>query len=43
MVYDCAGGVLDLRLLVGSLAMTAVFVYAAGLVFDALRLCATER
>lgn len=43
MVYDCAGGLVDLRLVVGCLTGSAVLIYASGFVFDALRLCATER
>ena len=43
MVYDCAGGVVDVRALVGCVTGAAVLIYAAGMAFDALRLCATER
>ena len=43
VVYDCAGGVVDIRALVGCVTGAAVVIYAAGLAFDALRLCATER
>ena len=42
-VLDCAGGLVDMRVLIGCLMGTAVVVYAAGMAFDALRLCATER
>ena len=42
-VYDCAGGLVDVRALVGCLTGAAVLIYAAGMAFDALRLCATER
>lgn len=42
-VYDCAGGVIDFRLLIGCLSVTAVLIYMAGIAFDALRLYATER
>lgn len=43
VVYDCAGGLVDVRALAACLTASAVLVYAAGLTFDALRLCATER
>lgn len=43
VVYDCAGGLVDVRALLACLMASAVLVYAAGLMFDALRLCATER
>lgn len=43
LVYDCAGGVLDIRALVTCLTASCVLIYAAGFTFDALRLCATER
>ncbi len=43
VVYDCAGGLVDIRALAACLTASAVLVYAAGLMFDALRLCATER
>lgn len=43
MVYDCAGGIVNLRMLVGCLLSTGILVYTAGFVFDALRLYATER
>jgi ABC-type transport system involved in multi-copper enzyme maturation permease subunit len=43
MVYDCANGIIDVRLAVGCLTGSAVLIYISGLVFDALRLCATER
>lgn len=42
-VYDCAGGLVDVRALVGCVTGAAVLIYAAGMAFDALRLCATER
>ena len=40
---DYAGGLVDLRMLLGCLMGAAVVIYAAGMAFDALRLCATER
>ncbi|MBR5591685.1 MAG: ABC transporter permease subunit [Kiritimatiellae bacterium] len=43
MVYDCASGLIDVRLAVGCLTGSLVLIYASGMVFDALRLCATER
>ncbi len=43
VVYDCAQGLVELRALVGCLTASAVLIYAAGMMFDALRLCATER
>lgn len=43
LVYDCAGGVVDIRGLVGCAVATVVLVYIGGLIFDALRVCATER
>ncbi len=43
VAYDCAGGLVNVRALAACLTSTAVLVYAAGLMFDALRLCATER
>lgn len=43
MVYDCAAGFVDIRMAVGCITVSAVLIYAASLVFDALRLCATER
>ncbi len=43
VVYDCAGGVVDVRALVGCVTGAGVLIYAAGFGFDALRLCATER
>ncbi|MBR6802832.1 MAG: ABC transporter permease subunit [Kiritimatiellae bacterium] len=43
MVYDCACGLVDVRVAVGCLTVSVVLVYASGIVFDALRLCATER
>ena len=42
-VLDCAGGLVDVRALAGCLMGAAVVTYAAGMAFDALRLCATER
>lgn len=43
LVYDCAGGIVNLRLLAGCLLGSGLLIYAAGFIFDALRLCATER
>ncbi len=43
IVYDCAGGLIDVRVLLTCLIVSQVLVYVAGMVFDALRLCATER
>lgn len=43
MVYDCAGGLVDIRLAVGCLTVSTVLIYASSMVFDALRVCATER
>lgn len=43
MVYDCAGGIVNVRMVIGCFISSGILVYAAGLVFDALRLCATER
>ncbi len=43
MVYDCAGGLIDVRAWVTCLVVSQVLIYVAGMVFDALRLCATER
>lgn len=43
VAYDCAGGLVDVRALAACLTASAVLIYAAGLMFDALRLCATER
>ena len=43
MVYDCASGFIDMRLAVGCVTVSAVLIYASGIVFDALRVCATER
>lgn len=42
-VYDCAGGVIDFRVIVGCLSAVGVLIYTAGIAFDALRLSATER
>ena len=42
-VKDCAQGLIDLRVIVGCLTGAGVLIYAAGMTFDALRLCATER
>lgn len=42
-VLDYAGGLVDVRMLMGCLMGAAVVIYAAGMAFDALRLCATER
>lgn len=43
MVYDCASGLIDVRMGIGCLTVSALLIYASGMVFDALRLCATER
>lgn len=43
MAYDAALGIVSLRLVVGCLLSSGILIYAAGFVFDALRLCATER
>lgn len=43
MVYDCAGGVVNIRMVVGCFISSGILIYTAGFVFDALRLCATER
>ena len=42
-VYDSACGLLSIRLAVGCLTGSAVLLFAAGILFDGLRLCATER
>lgn len=43
MVYDCAGGIVNVRMLAGCFISSGILIYTAGFVFDALRLCATER
>ncbi len=43
VVYDCAGGLVDLRALAACLTSSVLLVYFAGFLFDARRLCATER
>ncbi len=43
IVYDCASGLIDVRVLGTCLAISMVLVYIAGLFFDALRLCGKER
>ena len=43
IAYNGACGLVDLRALAGCLTASAVLVYAAALILDALRLCATER
>lgn len=43
LVYDCAGGLVDIRMLAGCVLVSVWLIYTAGLTFDALRLCATER
>ncbi|MEG1479783.1 MAG: ABC transporter permease subunit [Kiritimatiellia bacterium] len=42
-IYDCAGGIIDGRTMIGYLSASCVLIYAAGIMFDASRLCATER
>lgn len=42
-VYDSACGLFDIRVAVGCLTAAAVLLYAAGFLFDALRLCGKER
>ncbi len=43
VVYDCASGLIDIRVLVACIVVSQVLIYIAGLLFDALRLCGTER
>ncbi len=43
VVYDCASGLIDVRVLTSCGVLSMVLVYIAGLLFDALRLCGTER
>lgn len=43
MVYDCACGFVDVRMAIGCVTVSVVLIYASGIVFNALRLCATER
>ncbi len=42
-VYDAALGLLNVRAVVSCLSITAVVLYAAGLLFDAHRICGKER
>ncbi len=43
VVYDCASGLIDIRVLMMCLVVSQVLVYIAGLIFDGLRICGTER